>query len=929
MASDTGACTTARRAGTINEKARVIMMLVATTVLSSPCMAGVAAAEYAVSLDDARGSRADIPHPHGDGVARLAQAAIESLETEQTFSIAPQSLASALRAFGIQSDIQVAVDGGLAASLQTRGVTGTFPAGVALEQLLQGTGLRIRVVSANSVTLEPLVTQPESGPPQLGPITVEGQLEADPADVPFMTPGSSAYISLEQIERIRPSAPGDIFNEVPGVFAGAKQDGNSINVNIRSAQGLNRVRTMVEGTQQETSFTRGYAGADQRTYIDPDLIGGVEISKGPGVGPYATGTTSGVVNVRLLDADDLVPEGETFGFRLRGGLGGNSISPRDFSVGPTRNPIGELADDGNKTLSDSNWFGSLAGAVRTEHVDLVAAYARRKEGNYFAGNSGSPDIVAAPVELGGEVPNTSEDSRSFLVKGALRLDGGHSFEAGYNRFESEFGQAFPSELTRFPLQQYGLSEVETNRYWLRYKWDSEHDLINLQVNVWGTDSEEDDQYFTRFGDSFGDFVEKDEAWGTEAWNTGFFDTPLGGLTVTAGAEYTRAESPRDPVSLQSKTFTPVQPPFTGVPQPRVTRSEDEPFYHREVYGAYVNAAFEPTDWLTLHGGLRYDGFKSDSARVERFVRNIEFDNDARDAVSAAEQAARDAGDEAERIRLRDIRRNSSSFWDGTEQDIMRESETSGDRFSPNVGVTVEPTDGLQFFARYSEGLRAASLAELGRSSTGFPNPNLKPEVLKSWEVGGNYMRDGLLFEDDFFRGKLVYFDNDYDNFVARQVFLDAPEGLVFINLPDVSTAGFEMSLSYDMGRAFADFNFTHFTELLDAPTQISAEQPEISGTLTLGTRWLDEKLELGGRLTFFNELQLPDERDPANFWPKRNNYWHGQQIVDLFGSYQVNDHLTFGFSVENVTDVYYVPPLFVSRIPAPGRTFRVHLTAKF
>ena len=852
-------------------------------------------------------------------------ATVAQLRSERSFDIPAQPLTDALVAFGRQSGIQLTVDGALPRDVSSPAVRGTMTSEAALTRLLVGSGLTYVVTDETTVAIERPGSEQESGPPQLGTITVEGQQEADPADVPFMTPGSSAYISLEQIERIRPSAPGDIFNDVPGVLAGAKQDGNSINVNIRSAQGLNRVRTMVEGTQQETSFTRGYAGADQRTYIDPDLIGGVEISKGPGSGPYATGTTSGVVNVRLLDADDLVPEGDTFGFRLRGGLGGNSISPRDFSVGPTRNPIGELEADGNKIVSDSNWFGSLAGAVQTEHVDLVAAYSRRKEGNYFAGDSGNHEIVARPVELGAEVPNTSQDSRSFLVKGALRLNGGHSFEAGYNRFESEFGQGFPSELTRFPLQQYGLSEVETNRYWLRYKWDSEHDLINLQANVWGTDSEEGDQYVTRFGD----FLEKDEAWGTEAWNTGFFDTPLGGLTVTAGAEYTRAESPRDPVSLRSTTYTPIQPPFIAIPQPRVTRSEDEPFYHREVYGAYVNAAFEPTHWLTLHGGLRYDGFKSDSARVERSVRDIRFDTDARDAIRAAEQAARDVGDEAERIRLRNIRWNSRSFWDGTQQDIMRESETSGDRFSPNVGVTVEPTDGLQFFARYSEGLRAASLAELGRSSTGLPNPNLKPEVLKSWEVGGNYMRDGLLFADDLFRGKLVYFDNDYDNFVARQVFLGTPEGLVFINLPDVSTAGFEMSLSYDMGRAFADFNYTHFTELLDAPTQISAEQPEISGTLTLGTRWLDEKLELGGRLTFFNELQLPDERDPANFWPKRNNYWYGQQIVDLFGSYHVNDHLTFGFSVENATDVYYVPPLFVSRIPAPGRTFRVYFTARF
>ena len=939
MASDRGACSAARRGGTVNGKRRVITVLMATTVLSSLCMTGVAAAEHAALLGDGRGSSANTLLFHGEGAVQRAQAATESLEIERAFSIAPQSLASALRVFGIQSGIQVAVDGSLAAGLQTQGVTGTLPAGVALEQLLQGTGLQIRVVSANSVTLEQAVTASGNGPSQLGTITVEGQREVDPSDLPFMTPGSSAYISREQIERIRPSSPGDIFNDVPGVFTGGKQDGNSINVNIRSSQGLNRVRTMVEGTQQETAFNLGYDGTDQRTYIDPDLVGGVEISKGPGGGPYATGTTSGIVNVRLLDADDLVPEGDTFGFRLRGGLGGNSISPRDFSVGPTRNPIGELEDDGNNILSDSNWFGSLAGALKTEHVDLVAAYARRKEGNYFAGENGpetyipsrdrpdspEPDeISVSPVEPGQEVPNTSQDNRSFLIKGALRLNGGHSFEAGYNRFESEFGNALPRDLINSPLQQYELSEVETNRYWLRYKWDSDHDLINLQVNVWGTDSEESDQ---------GREPLKDEAWGTEVWNTGFFDTPLGGFTVTAGAEYTRAKVPSDPVFLKSTTFNgPIQPPFTDLPpDPAVTFSEGDPFLNREVYGAYINAAFEPTHWLTIHGGLRYDGFKSDSGLLEsRGESDVQSDNALRNQVLNDAINASIAGDFDEADRLFNIYGNGDLFLNGTERDIIQEFESSGDRFSPNIGVTVEPVVGLQFFTRYSEGLRPASLVEVGGVGRD-PNPDLKPEVLKSWEVGANYLGDGLLFADDLFGAKLVYFDNDYDNFVARQVFRDDPRGLIeFVNLSDVSTAGFEMSLSYDMGRAFADFNLSHFTEVIDAPTQISLEQPETSGSLTLGTRWLDEKLELGGRMTFFSELDIPSvEPNVSNFWPKSNNYWHGEQIVDLFGSYQVNDHLAFGFSIENVTDRYYLPPLFVSRIPAPGRTFRVYFTASF
>ena len=98
--------------------------------------------------------------------------------------------------------------------------------------------------------------------------------------------------------------------------------------------------------------------------------------------------------------------------------------------------------------------------------------------------------------------------------------------------------------------------------------------------------------------------------------------------------------------------------------------------------------------------------------------------------------------------------------------------------------------------------------------------------------------------------------------------------------------------------------------------------------MTVGTRWFDESLTLGGRLTFFGELPMDDVLESTVFSEARF-YWSSQEIFDLFGSYEINDHLTLGFSIENVMDRYYMPPLFVSRIPAPGRTFRVHFTARF
>ena len=141
----------------------------------------------------------------------------------------------------------------------------------------------------------------------------------------------------------------------------------------------------------------------------------------------------------------------------------------------------------------------------------------------------------------------------------------------------------------------------------------------------------------------------------------------------------------------------------------------------------------------------------------------------------------------------------------------------------------------------------------------------------------------------------------------------------------MTVAGLETSLFYDIGWGFIDFNFNYFTEQFEATTQASIQQPQYSGALTLGTRWFDERLLLGGRLTFFDELDLND----VGFSREDSFFWEANEIVDVFGSYKLNDNLSLGFSIENVADTFYMPPLLVSWLPATGRTVRVNTTVQF
>ena len=877
-----------------------------------------------------------------------SQAASETTVNETgaiAFNLPAQDLNAALLVFADRAGLQLVYDAGLVENLRSAPLMGTFSPQAGLAQLLAGTGLSYRFTGADTVSIFRIATASEDGGPlRTGPVMIGAPAEIKPSDKPFVTPGSTAYISREQIDRVQPSSPGDIFREVPGVLSGASNDGTSINVNIRSAQGLNRVRTMVEGTQQESSGYQGYAGADQRTYIDPELIGGVEIAKGPGGGPYGTGTTAGLVNIRLLDADDLIRDGRDFGFRVRGGLGGNAVAPRFGEFIFDRNADTGLLEDNNDILTDDNWFYSLAGGYRNDRFDIIVAYTERREGNYFAGSNGpetftyfrdagrGPERQEArfsPIEPGQETPNTSEATESILLKGTLRLNNEQSLEAGFTRYDSAFGQIFPSSINLWPAQQYALNEVESSRYWLRYKWEAENDLINLQANLWRTTADERGEVRQA--------PQENKAWGAEIWNASFFDTGLGGLTLTYGAEYARSEAVVDAETLVSGTlFTPGQGP-TNV-QETLSPAFDG---SREVYGGYLNAVFEPTDWLILNAGVRYDRFNAQSVSAGfqcdvDFSQTDELLNQYAEALNRAFQAP--TFEEYERLfaqaELILAELNDATLrLDGFCGYAPLNSDIDGDRFSPRAGVTIEPLDGLQIFAQYSEGFRALSLVELGQTVFGpvTVNPDLEPEVVKTWEVGLNYLKDDLLFEDDAFRARLVYFNNDYDNFITRFGALDSRQGgsvFFFDNVPDVTVSGYEVSLFYDARRVFADFNFSGFDQFFDTPTQASIEQPEYAGALTVGTRWFNEDLELGARLNAFGELPL-DDVVQASVFSEVSFYWDAQEIVDLFGSYKFNDNVAVGFSVENLTDQYYVPPLFVSRIPSPGRTVRVNMTLQF
>lgn len=811
------------------------------------------------------------------------------------FSIPAQPLAAAVNAFIGVTGWQISYSSSLARGKNSAAVVGTMAPAEALQRLVAGTGLRVRIGAPGSAALvDGSMAEPEvsaDGTVVLDTIDVNAGGAMGAADLPFASPGSIAHISEAQIQRTPPTSVGDIFRNTPGVNAVGNRVGASMDLNIRGLQGQSRVNVMVDGTRQTNGSYRGYRGSRNEVYVDPDLLAGVDINKGPYSGAGGTGAMGGVVNMRTINARDIVTEGQTYGARLRGSLGTNTDSPQA--------PGSDTIRNGPPGFNGDAWNGNLAAGLVEDNYEFVAALARRKQGNYFAGKNGAATFdtsrngVTKPYEKdmspfgpGDEVFNTSQDTTTVLTKGKVKWGDGHSLELGYIYYNNQYGEndetvlSFATSPTfPIPATQIGLSETTTNTLTSTYKYDpADNDYVNLTANLWATDIDTYSETLRAFTAGVGaDGKTHVRTYGGDISNRSILETALGVLTLNNGLEFV------DERARENQTF--VSYPWDPDTQFFVSANANG---DRLLWSAFNQTRLDVTDWLRLEGGIRYDSYEGQGK--------------------------------------------------GEIMSALPKGEAS--RVNPSATVTVTPLDGLQLFASYIEGWRPPSLREWSAIGAGslVHNAYLEPEISKNVEFGFNVKRDSVFMSGDAFRFKAVYFDNNYDDYIVR---VRAPYSTyTWTNIDQAEFRGYELSARYDTGKFFVEAGFTKYDDVEFCGSNgvcgnaaaagdygIMNVPPEYSGTVTVGARLFDERLEIGTRVYSFGErfggyALAPGAVNPPTVWNKST-------IVDLFGSYKVSDDVTLDFSAENLTDRYYMDAMSTGPIPSPGRTVRAGLTAKF
>lgn len=690
----------------------------------------------------------------------------------------------------------------------------------------------------------------------LNPVTVEGE-KSQAKEAVYSAPKSSVYIAAEDFNKFAILSPGDVLKNQAGVELGDVRNGGGLDVNIRGLQGQSRVAVRVDGTQQALDVYRGYAGTQQRSYIDPALISEIVVNKGTDMN--GIGALGGAVEMKTISAQEIIPAGKQFGVKISGKLWNNTIKADGrtrngaeidddyeyFQSQPAQRPAGILS--GNYAHA-----GSIAFAYRNDYADIVAAVAKSRQGNYFAGRKGYEDYreydkhgdevftVAKSYKAGEEVLNSASDTQSVLLKAGFYPSAEQEFGLNYQYYQGKFGEIMPSDIMRYERggntqYPYGLTNIHRLSADYRYQ-PQDNPLIDFNARAWITQAKTEQITAVEVPKSQ-EYV-TDRGWvrlnntryGLDLGNR----AQIGDVNLTFGA------------SLQNERIK---------PQSGVDISDNDRFSNRHLrdakrfeYAFNTQLDYQPHEQITLWAGAKYQGYKSEDLnrvavpqREERKYkpilvassgwRNYGFlnwfpdakgeyndSNDPRksngivykdesnpfDGLNYQEFKAK-YGIEHENIRGENTREVVTGF-------NFAEKKTQKDQgLSFSAGIKYEFVPESFAYISYTQGLRLPSLFEttIGTPQT-LAGDNLSPEKLRSWEIGLSSTQRDLFKENDRLSGKIAYFHNSTDNYITRYWRPNNNGIMTFENTDKYQVDGIELQGSYHNKHGYLDLSATHY-----------------------------------------------------------------------------------------------------------------------
>ena len=810
----------------------------------------------------------------GPGQTR-AQAEASSV-TQRHYQIPAGALAPALNRFALEAGVVMYFDPGLTEGKHTRGLRGHYSVPDGFAALLLGTGLSAEPEARGQYVLRQEGGEGGDHANPLPRVTVTGEL--DPRGRAYRTPGSMTIISRDQIDRMPPRNTSDVLAAVPGVHTSQSRQDPGVSVNIRGLQDFGRVNVMIDGTRQ--NYQQSGHGSNGQVYVDPELLAGVDISKGPSSGAGGAAVTGGMVNFRTLDVDDLLEPEQRSGGRVNATTGDNAY----------------------------HFSGSVAGAVRaSDNVDLMAAVSRKNVGAFKKGERGG--------NSGGYWHGTSQftgqEQWSALLKGTWRFADNQSLKFSYIGLRADFDEGSNTAPGSDATDE---NQIHSDTFLINYAFYPGSRWWDLDASLYYTRTRNDEYRPDDPDDDYGEFDLRYETNTVGGTLVNRMEVPVGdwrgSLDLTYGGEFyhdwTRPDNSGDERGADW---------FAG-PTPEGERS---------VISAFTTARLAHYDGWELTGGVRYDWFRLEGDG-EMFVGRQENEDGVRPPYTllySKFDVARHDGFVSPTLKAAWQVANPlqlfASYGQGVRPPAITESIMWGAHiantfpFFPNPGLEPERSRTWEVGAN----LNWQSLFKNGdrlRMKTAWFDTRVKNYITQGLVVGPaseNGESQSLAFVNlqDEVRFYGLEWQAEYD---AGGYFLEASWTRT---LHDLGRGGYD---PYPLGcftgcppTGHGDANGGGMFYLLP---------PVKKGTLSAGLRLLDRKLTLGARARYEdNDGRGGSAYEDVVDWT----------VYDAWASYQPNDRLTLRLAVDNLRDRNYAELNGLSYWIAPGRTVTGTVSLKF
>lgn len=776
----------------------------------------------------------------------------------------------------------------------------------------------------------------------LDKLKVEGASNAQEGDWVYDELHSVSEISREQLDNRPARHAADILEQTPGVYSSVSQQDPALSVNIRGMQDYGRVNMNIDGMRQNF-MKSGHGQRNGVMYIDPEILSNVVIEKGAPSGVGGAGVIGGVATFNTINASDFLESGKEIGGKIRAMHGDNG----------------------------TNLIGSAALAMGNEYGDLLIAASERNLSDYWPGNKG----ILGDIRFGtateklsydiknNKVPFTNYKMHSQLAKLGWNLSADQRLTFSYLQTQIHSPNAgFMTMLKEGPgIGKHGwvsssVSNVANRNIGLDYSLKPEHIAwLDLTAKIYYVDT--DDKTNTHNAN----VVFRDKFWtqtrlstrGLQLQNTSFFTlADQHQFRLNYGLEWF---SDRSTGNSTHESMLGITPPGK-----------------RSITSTFAQLNYDYDNWLRLEGGVRHDQFRlqGNTWMLSKDFRAT-YTHENRCYKKVHEQYITN---EWKRCVI-------------TPMKMAWEVDRREQQLSPTAAIGIKPgVQWLEFFGNYGKSWRPPAITEVLATGSAhghgwiLPNPLLAAEHSKAWEAGINIQHSNLFIEEDRLVAKLAYFDTRVTDYVNLELSKEKPlhgggsftNATYINNLLATQFRGLEYQLSYDMGLFYTNLNYTrmigvnsicskrawlgggknlagnnkygHYSVINNNINNIidcraarnlfgsSAYLPGDRGSLTLGGRIFDKKLDLGTVIRYNKGHQ--DNSVIGNDGNVNTAYvadWPKYTIFDLYASYKVTNNLILRSSIENITNRAYLVSYgdSISFSPNRGRTIQGGFEYKF